>query len=199
MADNRPLALQRDPYGEKILSGRFDWRDEHILRWINNFVRFGLRDSRANVQRQSAAVAARYNKDGKKKRYRSTGELLRSITWMTWSEANGDVQVFHAHYLYYEKFLELALGKGDRFTQLPPDIPGARWMPITVPGKTRKARPSIPTEMRRNASKFITFVQDSMSFTGIAMMVYAVSVNKAEAGAVNRILFSHGMDGNGGF
>lgn len=36
-----------------------------------------------------------------------------------------------------------------------------------------------------------------MSFAGIAMMVYAVSVNKAEAGAVNRILFSHGMDGNG--
>ena len=188
------LWAQRDPYGEMILSGRFDWRDERVLKWIENFVRFGQRDSKANVARQSAAVTARYNKNGKRKQYRSTGNLLRSIFWRTWNESNGDVQIFHAQYAYYEKFLELALGKGDPFTELPPDIPGAKWKPITVPGKTRKARPAVPTEMRRNARKFTTFIQDHFSFAGIAIMAYALAAVKPNADVVNQAIFSRGMD-----
>lgn len=195
MADN-PLWAQRDPYGEKILSGRFDWRDERILGRISNFVRFGQRDSKANVARQSAAVAERYNKNGKTKKYSSTGQLLRSIRWMTWNEANGNVQIFHAQYLYYEKFLELALGKGDPFTQLPPDIPQPKWMPIPVPGKTRKARPAVATEMRRNAWKFVTYVQDHFSYAGISIIAFAMASVKPNADLVNRAIFSRGMDVN---
>lgn len=190
----RPLALQRDPYAEKLLSNRFDWRDKRLLKWIQNFVIFGQRDSKANVARQSASVSERYNKNGKKKTYKSTGYLLRSIAWKTWSESGGDVQIFHAQYAYYNKFLELAVGKNDPFTQLPPDIPQPKWKPIPVPGKTRKARPSIPTEMRREARRFITYVQDSFSYAGIAMMVFAIANNKENAESINRGLFSRGME-----
>lgn len=198
MAD-RPLWQQRDPYAEKLLSNKFDWRDERVIEQIHNFVAYGLIDSRANVKRQSQAVAARYNKNGKKKKYRSTGQLLRSIAWKTWSESGGDVQVFHAHYLYYEKFLELALGKGDPFTGLPPAIPGKQWKPITVPGKTRKARPAIPTEMRKRARRFTTYVQEHFSYAGLAMMVYSMSADNVNANVINRSLFAHGLNGRGAF
>lgn len=195
----QPLHLQQDPYGEDILLTRFDWRDKLVLEQISKFVRYGLIDSRANVKRQSAAVTARYNKNGKKKRYKSTGHLLRSIAWKTWNESGGDVQIFHAHYMYYEKFLELALGKNDPFTQLPPPIPGKKWKPIPVPGKTRKARPAVPTEMRRRAAKFSTYIQRHFAFAGVAMMVYSISTDKQYSDIINRDLFAHGLNGRGGF
>lgn len=190
----QPLWAQRDPYGAKILAGKFDWRDARIMKRIERFVKYGRLDSIANVKRQSAAVAARYNKNGKSKQYKSTGQLLRSIAWKTWSESGGDVQVFHAHYAYYEKFLELAVGRGDPFTVLPPAIPGKNWMPIRVPGKTRRARPAIPTEMRRQARRFVTYVQTSFSYSGVAMMMFAMGNNKENAELVNRAMFSRGLD-----
>lgn len=194
MAD-RPIYLEQDPFADKLLSSKFDWKDRRIMKRIELFVKWGRLDSIANVKRQSAAVTARYNKNGKKRTYASTGRLLRSIKWMTWSQSGGDEQVFHAHYAYYEKFIELAVGKGDPFTVLPPNIPHKNWMPISVPGKTRKARPSIPTEMRRQARRFTTLVQQRFSFAGTAMMIFAMGNNKENAAAVNRAMFARGLDG----
>lgn len=180
MADGRPLALQRDPMGEKILSGTFDWRDERIVAYIKKFVEFGLKDSRGNVRRQKSI---------------RSGALLRSVAWKTWSQSGGDVQVFHAHFLYYSKFVELALGKGNPFRQLPPNIPGRQWQPIPMPDRSRKARPSIPTEMRKRARRFVTFAEDYFSYAGIAMMVYAMRGDDPNAAAINRSLFLHGLTG----
>lgn len=184
MAD-RPLALQRDPYGEKILTGTFDWRDERILDYIQKFIQFGKQDSVANIRRQHSI---------------RTGKLLRSVAWKTWSEAGGDVQVFHAHYLYYSKFVELALGKNNPFIGLPPNIPGARWKPIQMPdGRKRRAKPSVPTEMRKRARKFTTYVMDSFSFSGIAMMVYSMPLTNSDAAIINRKMFSRGLNGRYNF
>ena len=188
---DKPLWQQRDPYGENILSGRFDWRDERVLKEISDFINFGLIDSRENIRRQS-----RYNSAQNRKRMKpTTGALLRSVMWRTWSEAGGDVQVFHAQYLYYSKFVELALGKGNPFVALPPGIPGKQWKPITMPDRTRKARPSVPTEMRKRARRFTTFVQDHFSYAGIAMLVYSMRADNAHAAAINRALFAHGLSG----
>lgn len=181
MAD-RPLHLQRDPFGENILSGTFDWRDERIIDEISRFITFASIDSRRNVRRQEAI---------------KSGRLLRSIAWKTWSASGGDVQVFHAHYLYYSKFVELALGRGNPYRALPPGIPVRQWAPIRMPDRKRRAKPSVPTEMRKRARRFTTFVQDHFSYAGIAMMVYSMRTDAPNAAKINRALFARGLNGRG--
>lgn len=159
MAAERPLALQNDPYGERIELMKFDWRDARVLQWIDKFVEFGWRDSVGNVNRQKA---------------RQTGALLRSIKWRTWADSGGDRQVFTARYNYYAKFVELALGRKMPFVELPPAIPQRKWQPIAMPDRKRKAKPSIPTEMRKQSRKFVTMLEDRFSYHGMAIMIYAL-------------------------
>lgn len=159
MAAERPLALQNDPYGERIELMKFDWRDARVLQWIDKFVEFGWRDSVGNVNRQKA---------------RQTGALLRSIKWRTWADSGGDRQVFTARYNYYAKFVELALGRKMPFKELPPAISQRRWQPIAMPDRPRKAKPSIPTEMRKQSRKFVTMLEDRFSYHGMAIMIYAL-------------------------
>jgi hypothetical protein len=172
--DKRPLALQRDPYGENILVKKFDWRDAQIMAWIQKFPQFGQRDSRGNVTRQKA--------------YR-TGALLRSVYWRTWNASGGDLQVFEARYKYYAKFVELALGKGNPFRALPPGIPRSKWQPIEMPDRSRKAKPSIPTEMRRQAAKFTTMLEDKFLYHGLALIMYPLNNTFNDADYINRIMF----------
>jgi hypothetical protein len=172
--DNRPLALQRDPYGDDIKVKKFDWRDEQILDWIAKFPEFGQRDARGNVTRQSAI---------------KTGALLRSIYWRTWNSSGGDLQVFEARYLYYAKFVELALGRGMPFKALPPGIPRKKWDPITMPDRKRKAKPSVATEMRRQAAKFTTMLEDNFLYHGIAMIVYPFNNSIENTDLIDRLLY----------
>ena len=175
MADNRPLALQRDPYGENIELMKFDWRDERVLQWIDKFVEFGQQDSKGNITRQHA---------------KQTGALLRSIYWRTWNDYGGDRQVFEAKYNYYAKFVELALGKNMPCIGLPPAIEMRKWRPIQMPdGRPRKAKPSIATEMRKQARKFTTMLEDRYSFVGIAMMVYALGPAIQNKAMIERLLY----------
>lgn len=180
MAD-LPLHLQRDPYAERLLSGHFTWRDARVIRRIQAFVARGQADSVANLRRQ---------------RVRRTGALIRSVRWMAWNEAGGDEEVFHAQYLYYAKFVELALGKHNPYIGLPPGIPGAKWQPIQMPdGRRRRARPAIPTEMRKQAGRFTTDIQATFSFSGLAMMIYSMPSTNVNAGRINRLLFTRGLNG----
>lgn len=173
MAD-QPLWQQKDPYGEKILLSRFDWRDSRILAAIDKFVEFGWKDSVANVRRQNAI---------------HTGQLLRSIKWRTWNDSNGDRQVFQARYLYYAKFVELALGKNMPFKALPPEIPFAQWNPIKMPDRPRKAKPSIATEMRKQRERFISMLEARYSFAGTAMIMYALGPGIENRQLVRRLMF----------
>ena len=159
MADNRPTALQSDPYGENIEIYRLDWRDERMLKWIQKFREFGEVDSKGNIKRQHAI---------------QSGELLRSVKWRAWRDSGGDRQVFEARYNYYAKFVELALGRKMPFKELPPAIPQRKWQPIAMPDRPRKAKPSIPTEMRKQARKFTTMLEDRFSYHGMAILVYAL-------------------------
>ena len=181
MADNRPTALQHDPYGENIELMKFDWRDERVMKWIAKFTEFGELDSKGNIQRQRAI---------------QSGALLRSVKWRTWNDCGGNRQVFEAKYLYYSKFVELALGRGMPFIGLPPAIAGRKWQPIRMPdGRPRRAKPSIPTEMRKRARKFTGIVRDHFSFTGVAMLIYAMRSDDPMADQINRRLFSRGLNG----
>lgn len=163
-----------DRYGDQVLSWEWDWRDERIMSWINNFVNITGKDTKMNLDRQ---------KVGK------SGALKRSLVWKTWAASGGDAQIFSARYLYYAKYVELALGKGDPYNGPVPDIPQPRWQPITVPTRSRKARPHVVTEMRKQAAKFTTMARKHFSFVGTVFMVYAMGNNKSASAAVNRALF----------
>ena len=171
----RPLALQRDPYGERIELMKFDWRDRRVLAWIDKFVEFGQVDSEGNINRQHA---------------KQTGALLRSIKWRTWNDSGGNRQVFEARYLYYAKFVELALGRNMPYIGLPPAIDRRKWDPIKMPdGRPRKAKPSIPTEMRKQARKFTTMLEDRYSFHGMAIMVYALGPSVKNKALIRKLMF----------
>ena len=86
-----------DRYGEDILLFKFDWRDEQVMAWIERFTRIAGQDTLGNVERQNV---------------KDTGRLMRSLFWKTWAVEGGAGQVFDARYVYYAKFVELALGKG---------------------------------------------------------------------------------------
>ena len=171
MADT-PLHLQQDPYGERIELMKFDWRDAKVLQWIDKFVEFGQLDSEGNLKRQEV----------------HQGALLRSIYWHTWNDSGGDRQVFEARYNYYAKFVELALGKNMPFRELPPAIPQRKWKAIPMPDRPRKAKPSIPTEMRKQARKFTTMLEDRFSFHGMAIMVYALGPSVENRALINQLL-----------
>lgn len=166
-----------DRYGDKILSHTWNWRDDRIMKWINNFVNISRKDVYANVERQKAI---------------RTGALKRSLFWQTYATSGGDEQVFEARYIYYAKFVELAVGRNEPFVALPPGIPGMKWQPIRMPdGRRRRAKPHVVTELRSQAQKFISYAKRHFSFVGTAYMIYALGGNEEPSvrNAVNRALF----------
>lgn len=163
-----------DKYGDQVLKWRWDWRDSRIMDWINNFVRITGENTYGNVERQIS------NK--------STGRLKRSLFWKTWAMSGGDAQAFEARYIYYAKFVELAVGKGEPYDSPVPNIPGRKWRPIPVPTRSRKGKPHVVTEMRSQAVKFTAFARAQFSFTGTIYMLYAMGNNQSSAAAYNRAL-----------
>lgn len=166
-----------DRYGDDILLWKFDWRDDLVRRWIEKLPQIGLENSRENLQRLEDVS-----------KHKNAGALLRSLAWKTWAISGGDAQVFEARYKYYAKFIELAVGRGEPFRQLPPNIPGPKWKPIPMPDRKRKAKPHVVTEMRSQARKFSTMLRRHFSFVGLTYMAYAMGDNKAAADTVNRLL-----------
>ena len=162
-----------DRYGDNVLRFRFDWRDTRIMNWINNFTRIAKENTMGNVGRVMKE---------------NTGQLKRSLYWKTWATSGGDAQVFEARYIYYAKYLELAVGGKEKYNGPVPDIPGPRWKPIAVPSRKRKGRPHVVTEMRTQASKFTAYARARFSFAGTVYMLYAMGGDKECAGAVNRAL-----------
>lgn len=166
--------FSKDMYGDQVLLWTWNWRDARIQDWINNFPRIARENTLENVDRQ---------------KIRKTGKLRRSLVWKTFAASGGDVQVFSARFLYYAKFLELAVGGRYRYTSPVPPIPGARWQPIPVADRPLKGRPHVVTEMRAQASRFASMATRHFSFVGTVFMAYAMGNNQSAAAAVNRALF----------
>ena len=169
-----------DKYGDQILSWKWNWHDDRIMSWINNFVAISQKDVHANVDRQKAI---------------RTGRLKRSLAWKTYATSGGDEQVFEARYIYYAKYVELAVGRRQPFKALPPMIPNAKWQPIRMPDRKRKAKPHVVTEMRSQAKKFTSMARRHFSFVGTAYLVFAMGSNKSSAAAINRALFWESKSG----
>lgn len=162
-----------DKYGDNVLRWKFDWRDTRILQWINNFERITRENTMENVGR---LITPR------------THQLERSLAWKTWAVSGGDAQVFEARYIYYAKYLELAVGGKEKYNGPVPNIPHPKWNAIPVPTRSRKGRPHVVTEMRTQAQKFSAFARAQLSFAGTMYMIYAMGNNKSAAAAYNRIV-----------
>ncbi len=162
-----------DKYGDNVLRFQFDWRDTRIMEWINNFVRISRENTMGNVDR---LITPR------------THQLERSLKWRTWAASGGDTQTFEARYIYYAKYLELAVGGREKYNGPVPNIPHPKWKPIPVPTRKRKGRPHVVTEMRTQAQKFSAFARAQFSFAGTMYMIYAMGNNRSAAAAYNRIV-----------
>ena len=171
-----------DKYGDQILSWKWNWHDDRIMSWINKFVEISRKDVYGNVDRQIDAT-------------NNTGRLKRSLYWQTYATSGGDEQVFEARYIYYAKFVELAVGRRQPFKQLPPNIPSAKWQAIAMPDRKRKAKPHVVTEMRSQAKKFTAMARKHFTFVGTAYLVYAMGSNKSAHAAINRALFWESKSG----
>ena len=180
LSEVQERAWATDKYGDNVLSWKWDWRDSRIMAWINNFVRITGENTYGNVDRQKI-----------KSKRKNSGQLRRSLKWKTWAASGGDAQVFEARYIYYAKFVELAVGKGEPYDSPVPDIPNPKWNPIKVPTRRRKGKPHVVTEMRSQAAKFTAFARAQFSFAGTIYMLFAMGgkENPAVAAAYNRTLF----------
>lgn len=161
-------------YGDKMLAFKWDWRDARIVEWIKKFPEISRKNVYANIDRQ---------------KIKNTGALKRSLAWKTFAVSGGDGQVFSARYLYYEKFIELAVSKKYPYTSPVPPIPGAKWQPIPLNDRPLKGRPFVVTEMRRQAARFESMARGQFSFVGTVFLVYAMGRNQSAAAAINRALF----------
>ena len=166
-----------DKYGDNVLRFKFDWRDTRIMNWINNFEHIARENTMGNVERQNIQSKGK-----------ESGRLKRSLFWKTWSISGGDTQVFEARYIYYAKFVELAVGKGEPYDEKVPEIPHPKWKPIKVSSRRRKGKPHVVTEMRTQASKFTAYARARFAFAGTIYMLYAMGNNKSSAAAYNRAL-----------
>ena len=64
-----------DQYGDKLKTFKWDWRDQRIVAWINNFASISRKNVYANMDRQKV---------------KNTGALKRSLAWKTFAVSGGD-------------------------------------------------------------------------------------------------------------
>lgn len=171
----------KDMYGDSVLLHRWNWHDRRIMAWINNFVKITGSNTLEDVDRQ---------------KIKRTGKLRRSLAWKTWATSGGDEQVFRAQYIYYARFVELAVGWKYKYTSPVPPIPGKKWKPIPVADRPYKGRPHVVPEMRSQAKKFASMATRHFSFVGTMFMAYAMGNNASAHAAINRALFWSNRTGN---
>lgn len=100
--------------------------------------------------------------------------LERSIFWRAWSEAGGSREIFEVRALAYCKFVELALGRSYKLTQLE-EVAKPNWGPIYRPdGGKRMAKPFLMIELRRQARRFQRWLEKNYGFKGYCAMLAAV-------------------------
>lgn len=163
---------EKDKYADNIILQKFDWRDEHVMRLIRQFILHGKTDSKQNIKRLDAI---------------RSGKLIRSISWKAWSDSGGDAEVFQETYLKYGQFVELAVGGKEKYTPIDP-IMHRQWGPIPVKGHKRKAKPHSPAEMRKQAKRFERLLVNHFSFMGMGFIMYAAGSNRENYQMINNLL-----------
>ena len=150
-----------DPKVNKFME-KYSFMDARIQEYIHDFLDrggFGERDSKGNLKRLHAIY---------------TGMLMRSLYWHAWTNGGGDKVVVEALYQHYGKFVELAVGKGEKYVGVE-SIGRKKWRPLyRLDGGKRMAKPFVTAEFRQQIKRFQRFMEREFAFQGFNIIQQSV-------------------------
>ena len=137
---------------------KYSFNDKRIQQYIHEYLAkggFGERDAKGNLKRLHAI---------------DTGRLLRSLYWQAYTTAAGDRVIVEALYQHYGKFVELAVGRGEKYVGVE-SIRRKRWRPLhRMDGGKRMAKPFVTAEFRNQIRRFQKFMEREFAFQGFNIM-----------------------------
>lgn len=133
---------------------KYSFMDHRIQEYIHEYLAsggYGERDSKGNLKRLRAV---------------DTGRLMRSLFWRAHTNAGGDKVIVEALYQHYGKFVELAVGKGEKYVGVE-SISRKKWRPLhRLDGGRRMAKPFVTAEFRQQIRRFQKFMEREFAFQG---------------------------------
>jgi hypothetical protein len=159
-----PTTLTFDPQTPRVntFMQRTSFRDKQIQDYILEYLDrggYGEQDSKGNLKRLHAI---------------DSGRLYRSLYWKAWTTAGGDKVIAEACYNHYGKFVELAVGRGEKYVGLE-EVTRRKWKPLyRRDGGKRMGKPFVGIEMRKQARKFAGFLERYFQWQGYHTIQSAV-------------------------
>ena len=145
---------------------KYSFKDGRIQDYIHEFLArngYGERDAKGNLKRLHAI---------------ETGRLMRSLYWQAFTTSGGDRVVVEALYQHYGKFVELAVGRGEKYAGVE-SIGRKKWRPLhRLDGGKRMAKPFVTAEFRQQVRRFQRFMEREFAFQGFSIMENAVKVDQ---------------------
>lgn len=137
---------------------KYSFLDSRIQDYIHEYLDkggYGERDAKGNLKRLHAI---------------DTGRLMRSLYWKANTNGGGDRLVVEALYQHYGKFVELAVGRGEKFVGVE-SIGRKKWRPLhRLDGGRRMAKPFVTAEFRQQVKRFQKFMEREFAFQGFHIM-----------------------------
>lgn len=137
---------------------KYSFLDSRIQDYIHEYLDkggYGERDSKGNLKRLHAI---------------DTGRLMRSLYWKANTNGGGDRLVVEALYQHYGKFVELAVGRGEKYVGVE-SIGRKKWRPLhRLDGGRRMAKPFVTAEFRQQVKRFQKFMEREFAFQGFHIM-----------------------------
>lgn len=143
---------------------KYSFNDKRIQKYIHDFLDkggFGEKDSKSNLRR----LHARYS-----------GRLYRTLYWKAFTVAGGDKVIVEALYQHYGKFVELAVGRGEKYVGVE-SIGRKKWRPLyRLDGGKRLAKPFVTPEFRKRIRRFQSYMEREFAFQGFNIIEQSLVV-----------------------
>lgn len=147
------ISQQPEPKVNKFME-KYSFMDNRIQEYIHEFLDhngYGERDAKGNLKRLRAV---------------DTGRLMRTLLWKAWTNGGGNKVVVEALYQHYGKFVELAVGRGEKYVGVE-SIGRKKWRALhRLDGGKRLAKPFVTAEFRQQIRRFQRFMEREFAFQG---------------------------------
>lgn len=160
------IVTQNDNPKVNVFMEKYGFLDKRIQDYIHEHLDhqgYGERDSQGNLKRLRAI---------------DTGRLMRSLYWKASTVGGGDRVVVEALFQHYGKFVELAVGKGEKYVGVE-SIGRKKWRPLhRLDGGRRMAKPFVTVEFRQQIRRFQRFLEREFAFQGFYIMEQSLVVEE---------------------
>lgn len=150
-----------DPKVNKFME-KYSFMDKRIQDYIHEHLAeggYGEKDSKGNLKRLHAV---------------SSGKLMRTLFWRAHTNGGGDKVIVEALYQHYGKFVELAVGKGEKYVGVE-SIGRKKWRPLhRLDGGRRMAKPFVTAEFRQQIKRFQRFMEREFAFQGFSIIQQSI-------------------------